>query len=177
MSTFASHAISPYAIGDEQLITKRIRRWTAAFITFLVVSGLTAFPVQTELHALMKIQYALPEFIRWWLIRVTDAVDEVAARSPFLLYGYDWLAYAHIVIALFFTGVYKNPVQNAWVIRIGMIACLGIFILAFTCGQIRGIPFFWTLVDCSFGVFGLIPLWRMHRLMQQLRALKNEDHF
>ena len=26
-------------------------------------------------------------------------------------------------------------------------------------GSLRGIPFFWRLVDCSFGVFGFLPLW------------------
>ncbi len=39
-----------------------------------------------------------------------------------------------------------------------MIACILLIPLALVCGPIRGIPFFWTIVDCSFGVFGIIPL-------------------
>jgi hypothetical protein len=30
--------------------------------------------------------------------------------------------------------------------------------LALICGPIRGIPFYWQLIDCSFGFFGMIPL-------------------
>jgi hypothetical protein len=30
--------------------------------------------------------------------------------------------------------------------------------LALICGSIRGIPFYWRLIDGSFGVIGLIPL-------------------
>jgi hypothetical protein len=26
-------------------------------------------------------------------------------------------------------------------------------------GAVRGIPFWWRLIDCSFGIFGFIPLW------------------
>jgi len=30
---------------------------------------------------------------------------------------------------------------------------------AFVFGGLRGIPFWWRLIDCSFGLFGFIPLW------------------
>ena len=36
--------------------------------------------------------------------------------------------------------------------------CVGVIPLALICGPIRGIPFFRQLIDCSFGVFGIIPL-------------------
>jgi hypothetical protein len=26
-------------------------------------------------------------------------------------------------------------------------------------GGLRGIPIYWRLIDCSFGVFGIIPVW------------------
>jgi hypothetical protein len=97
-------------------------------------------------------------------------VTDTYAKYPFLFYGYDWLAYSHIVIALFFTGVYRNPVRNEWVLRIGMLACAGVFVLAFVCGQIRGIPLFWTFIDCSFGFFGMIPLLIVQRLIRKLGA-------
>ena len=94
----------------------------------------------------------------------------MAADYPFLLYGYDWLAYSHIVIALFFTGVYRNPVRNEWVLRTGMLACAGVFVVAFVCGHIRGIPLFWTFIDCSFGFFGMILLLILQRLIRRLAA-------
>jgi hypothetical protein len=30
--------------------------------------------------------------------------------------------------------------------------------LALIAGPIRGIPFYWRLIDCSFGVIGVLPL-------------------
>ncbi|CAM5674317.1 hypothetical protein SALBM311S_00493 [Streptomyces alboniger] len=40
-----------------------------------------------------------------------------------------------------------------------MIACAGIVPLALICGPVRGIPFWWTVIDMSVGVFGVIPLY------------------
>ena len=175
MNTMASTTTLVQLYG-QQVLLRRIRRWTVLFIALLALSGITAFPVQTELHALLNIQHSLPEFMRWWLLRASSAVDEVATNAPFLLYGYDWLAFAHLVIALFFIGVYRQPVQNRWVIRTGMMACVGVFFLAFICGQLRGIPFFWTMVDCSFGAFGLLPLFIVDRLIRQLKETEEESH-
>jgi hypothetical protein len=52
-----------------------------------------------------------------------------------------------------------------------MIACAGIVPQALICGPIRGIPFFWTLIDMSFGVFGVIPLYVVLRKIRRLEAL------
>ena len=41
----------------------------------------------------------------------------------------------------------------------GMIACAGVVPLALIAGPLRGIPFPWRLIDCSFGIFGFVPLW------------------
>jgi hypothetical protein len=35
-------------------------------------------------------------------------------------------------------------------------------------GAVRDIPFWWRLVDCSFGVFGAIPLWCCRRWAMEL---------
>jgi hypothetical protein len=153
---------------EEKLLLSRIRKWIAAFMILLALSGITAFPVYTELHFLLRHQNFVPDFMLPWLQIITDGIDVMVAKYPYLLYGYDWLAYSHIIIALFFIGVYRNPIQNAWVLRIGMVACLGIFILAAICGQIRGIPFFWTLIDCSFGIFGIIPLLIVQKQIHKL---------
>jgi hypothetical protein len=154
---------------SQERLRKRIRITVMLFMVSLALSGITAFPVQSELHLLLRFGNLFPEFARWWLMTISAAIDEVAVAHPYLLYGYDWLAFAHLVIAMFFWGVYKNPVQNRWVVRIGMIACIGIFPLAFICGSIRGIPFFWTLIDCSFGFFGIIPLLLIDKWIGQLK--------
>lgn len=83
-------------------------------------------------------------------------------------YGTDWLAFAHIVIAVVFIGPLKDPVRNVWVIQFGMIACILIIPLALICGPIRQIPFYWQLIDCSFGVIGIIPLYKCYQLIRRL---------
>ena len=39
-------------------------------------------------------------------------------------------------------------------------------------GPLRGIPFFWRLIDCSFGVFGIVPLWLCRRDIDMLERLE-----
>lgn len=167
----AESVLSIYEAEAQAHLRSRIRRWTVLFMALLALSGITAFPVQSELHLLLRFDHLFPDYMRWWLMTISDAVDGVSANHPYLLYGYDWLAFAHLVIALFFWGVYKNPVENRWVVRIGMIACIGVFLLAFICGNIRGIPFFWTLIDCSFGFFGLLLLLFIDKLIGRLKEI------
>jgi hypothetical protein len=57
----------------------------------------------------------------------------------------------------------RDPVKNIWVVEFGMIACGLIIPWALIFGIVRGIPLFWTLIDMSFGVFGVILLWVIHR--------------
>lgn len=154
---------------------RKIRFVVSGFIALLVLSGLTAFPVHTELNFLKEHFNWFPQFMQPWLFTVAEAVNTTAGKYPFLIYGYDWLAYAHIVIALFFVGVYRDPVRNAWVLRVGMLACAGVFVLAFSCAGIRGIPIFWTLIDCSFGFFGIIPLLIAQRWINQLEKLQQQE--
>lgn len=144
---------------------RRIRFWLAVFIVGLVVSGATAFPLQTEVHWLsVHMQRALAGLIGRsspmlaWLQRVDEALAVTSARYPFLAYGTDWLAFGHLVIAVAFIGPYVDPVRNRWVITFGLIACAGVIPLAVIAGAVRGIPWWWRMIDCSFGIFGAIPL-------------------
>jgi hypothetical protein len=90
------------------------------------------------------------------------------AAYPFVGYGTDWLAFAHVVIAIFFIGPWRDPVRNAWVVEAGMLACVLVVPLALICGAVRGIPMYWRLIDCSFGVFGFLPLWLVWRWIKVL---------
>jgi hypothetical protein len=105
-----------------------------------------------------------------WIERVAAGLTEADARYPFLLYGTDWLAFAHLVIAVAFWGPIKDPVRNVWIVQWAMIACAGIIPLALIAGPVRGIPFFWTLIDMSFGVVGVIPLLIVYRYIRQLES-------
>ena len=53
-----------------------------------------------------------------------------------------------------------------------MIACVLIVPLALICGPLRGIPPFWQLIDCSFGVFGIIPLWLCRNAILRIAHLE-----
>lgn len=135
-----------------------IRRLLVAFIIILFLSGLTTIPVIGELSFLLKI-FSSPTQFHSWLERVLSAYKNVNNDAPFLLYGYDWLAFAHFVLALLFIGPLRDPVKNIWIIQFGLICCVLIFPYAFIAGSFRGIPIGWRLIDCSFGLFGFLPLW------------------
>lgn len=132
-----------------------IRRMTVAFIVCLALSGITAFPLISETEWLMRHASSFPPLFQNWIREVYQAVHKTPG---IVLYGTDWLAFAHLIIALFFIGVYRNPVRNKFIVLTGMIACVAVFPLAFICGALRGIPFFHQLIDCGFGVIGLLPL-------------------
>ena len=143
-----------------------IRFWLSIFIAGLLLSGVTAFPLQTELDWLNSVlnsnsmkPLAQASHLRPWIGLVDDALRETNGRYPFLAYGTDWLAFAHLVIAIAFIGPFLDPLRNKWLITFGLITCAGVIPLAMIAGSIRGIPFPWRLIDCSFGVFGSIPLF------------------
>jgi hypothetical protein len=145
---------------------RRIRVCIAIVIVGLLLSGITAFPLQAEVHWLAQLlsspslqPFADSAGLLEWLQRVDTALTTNGAQYPFLAYGTDWLAFAHLVIAVAFIGPYIDPVRNKWVITFGLIACAGVIPLALIAGPIRGIPLGWSLIDCSFGVFGSIPLF------------------
>ena len=153
--------------------TSAIRAWLIAFIVCLAISGITAFPLVSELglasgvlHSL-GFQHVLPSFVDW-IDRVRDGVDATNSRYPFIFYGTDWLAFAHLMIAVAFIGPLRDPVRNIWVVQFGMIACVCVIPLAAIAGPIRGIPLGWELVDMSFGVVGIIPLIIVYRLIRRL---------
>lgn len=85
--------------------------------------------------------------------------------------GTDWLAFAHLAIAVFFIGPLLDPVRNRWVITAGLICCAAVIPMALIAGSIRAIPISWRLIDCSFGILGAVPLLYCRRL---LRALESE---
>ena len=151
---------------------RHIRIWLAVFIAGLVLSGLTAFPLATEMHWLVSALHtswiepvAQSAGLLAWIERVSGALAATDARYPFLAYGTDWLAFAHLVIAVAFIGPLIDPVRNKWVITFGLIACAGVIPLALIAGQAREIPLAWRLVDCSFGVLGSVPLFVCRRLI------------
>lgn len=151
-----------------------IRFWLGIVILGLVVSGVTAIPLVAEadlLHRFVNKYGIFGPGVREWVQAVYAGILDTNSRYPFMLYGTDWLAFGHFVIAIAFIGPMRDPIRNIWVIDFGIIACLLILPYAFVFGHIRGIPIWWRLIDCSFGVFGLIPLLLAHRAARRLERL------
>jgi hypothetical protein len=154
---------------------RAVRFWLLIVIAGLVVSGVTAFPLETELRWLLLILRSAPlrSFAGYvhllpWIERVYDGLSITNKQFPFLAYGTDWLAFAHLVIAVAFIGPYRDPVRNQWVITFGLIACAGVIPLALIAGHQRGIPIAWRLLDCSFGIMGGLPLQLCRRHIRTL---------
>ncbi|HNL83691.1 MAG TPA: hypothetical protein PKO18_00550 [Chitinophagales bacterium] len=154
-----------------------IRRWTVFFMIGLALSGITAFPIETEINIYDRF-FSNNHFIQehfstisGFLNQVSIAVHDTAKNYPFIFYGTDWLAFAHLLLAILFYGVYKDPVRNIWIVEFGMIACISVIPLAFICGPIRGIPLYWRIIDSSFGQFGIIPLWIMRRQILYMQRI------
>lgn len=145
-------------------------------ITGLALSGLTAFPIEAELGALVKLTSSYSGILSNWLNAAYQAVKFTNCTYPFLSYGTDWLAFAHLMLAVLFIGPLKNPLKNNWVIEFGIIAAISIFPLAFIAGEIRGIPGFWRLIDCSFGVAALTVLLPCYRMIKKLEKANGLLH-
>lgn len=161
---------------------RRIRWLVALFIVGLVLSGATAIPIETEVDWLVQFTGAR-QIVDWrdsapppawadWLCRVQTALQDTNVKFPFIGYGGDWLAFGQFVIAIAFIGAWRDPVRNNWLFDFGLIACALVIPYALICGGVRGIPIWWRLIDCSFGLFGAIPLWICKR---GARALESAD--
>lgn len=155
---------------------KQIRSWIIFFMIALFLSGLTAIPLETELSFLSRC-FPPGTTIDIWIDKVYAAIADTNTKYPFIAYGSDWLAFAHFVLALLFIGPLRDPVKNKWVIEFAMIACLLIIPFAFIAGEFRGIPLWWRLIDCSFGVVGLIPLSICHSKIKQIESLINKTTY
>lgn len=149
-------------MNRDDVLQRRIRVLLVLCMGGLVLSGLTAFPLEAESRLLVRLlggEESLDGGLGAWLVSVGDGIAETNRRHPFLAYGTDWLAFAHVIIAVAFIGPLRDAVRNVWVLTFGLIACAGVIPLALIAGPLREIPFLWRLIDCSFGVLGFLPLW------------------
>jgi hypothetical protein len=161
---------------------RTIRLCIAIVVAGLVFSGLTAFALESELRWLMTAlqtgfvhSFAKATHLLAWIQRVALALAATNANYPFLAYGTDWLAFAHLVIATAFIGAYRDPARNQWIVDFGLIACAAVIPLALIAGHVRGIPVGWRLIDCSFGVFAAIPLFVCRRHIHALEHLTSPN--
>jgi hypothetical protein len=166
---------------NQAKLLRRVRMLLVLFIVGLVLSGLTAFALETELRVLARWLGAEENAsadaytgFTFWIVKVRNGLIDTYAKYPFVAYGTDWLAFAHLILAVLFLGAVRDPIRNSWVITFGLIACVATFPLAFICGGVRGIPLGWQLIDCSFGVVGFVPLWMARGYVRQMERRTTE---
>ncbi|PWQ97617.1 hypothetical protein DKT75_06385 [Leucothrix arctica] len=148
--------------------------WLSLFILGLFISGITAISLDLEMQIASKLfgsgtmmDSYFPDFSQW-IDRISAGLTDTYSKYPFIAYGTDWLAFAHVVLAILFFGPLKDPVKNIWVIDFGIICCILVVPFAIIFGQVRDLPYVWTVIDSSFGVFGIIPLLIVRKYIKQL---------
>jgi hypothetical protein len=147
------------------------------FIAGLIASGVTAFPLLAEMKLLVGLiglgdaaSAEGYEGLQRWILTVRFGLEEVYARHPWIGYGTDWLAFGHLVIALFFIGPFLRPRTGRSNILAGLAACAGVIPLALIAGEVRGIPLASRLIDCSFGLVGGLLLLYCLKLLPEIEA-------
>lgn len=162
-----------------RILQRRVRCILAIFMFATIVSGLTAVPLQWELDILQNtigegtFMEKLYHPMAAWISTVHAGLTDISQNHPFVYYGTDWLAFGIIIIAIAFWGPLQDPVKNVWIVELGMIACILVIPTALICGHIRGIPFFWRLIDCSFGIVGILPLLLCRKYIKQMERMPN----
>ena len=147
----------------------KIRTYTVLLMIGLVVAGGTAFFIPWGVDLIVN-HSSLPKLINQtaWLTYVFSGVNEIDKSFDFVWYGTDWMAFAHLLFAILFYGLYQDPVRNKWLVDFGLIACIAIVPIALGFGHLRGIPVVWQLLDISFGVIAGAFLLRIKSLIQSL---------
>jgi hypothetical protein len=163
---------------SEIALRQRVKICTWLFIIGLIFSGATAMPLLPEMDLVVKWlglagQSDSSSGFAHWILKVHAALIETDAKFPFLAYAADWLAFGHFMIALVFVGALRDPVRNAWLFTFGLIACVLVLPFAFIMGALRGIPIYWRLIDCSFGVIGFVPMALCRRWVKQIEDLSS----
>ncbi len=152
---------------------KRAKLMLAIVVFGLLVSGITVWPMVPELKWAAGLVWGDAEptgVLHSFVLRAIEGLEYVQAHYPFLLYGYDWLAFAHLMLAILFAGAIRDPVRNIWVVQCGLIMCVLVPVLAGICIPIRGLPSCWFLIDSAFAPAAGIPLWIALRDIRRAEA-------
>src|SRR5256885_1329353 len=109
----------------------RYRITLGIFIGGLVLSGISALPLQWELSILdrwLGDSGNLGHFIS----HIRDGIDKTYSQFPFFGYGTDWLGFGHFVIPAFFVLPFLDPIKYRAVLHVGLAACSGVILRAET---------------------------------------------
>jgi hypothetical protein len=127
----------------------------------LFVSGITIWPAVTELKTAVQIIWGEAEptgTLHGFILQAIEGLEFVHDHYPFMLYAHDWLAFAHVVLAILFVGAIRDPVRNIWIVQCGLIMCALVPVLAIVFIPLRGLPWQWFWVDFAFAPAAALPL-------------------
>ena len=127
----------------------------------LFMSGITIWPAVPELKTAVWVVWGNSQptgVLHAFVLKAIDGLEFMQANYPFMLYAHDWLAFAHISLAILFAGAIRNPVRNIWIVQCGLILCILVPVLAGICIPIRGLPSLWFLIDFAFAPAAALPL-------------------
>jgi len=151
-----------------------LAKWMLGIVAFgLFVSGVTVWPAVPELKAAVSFIWGAAEpagVLHGFVLKAIEGLEKVAAEYPFMLYAHDWLAFAHIVLAILFAGAMRDPVRNVWIVQCGLIMCALVPVLAGICIPIRGLPLCWFWLDFAFAPAAALPLWLALRDIRRAEA-------
>lgn len=164
--------------GEFETIKRRVRIILIFFLFGFIASGLTAFPIRWEVAYFNRLigantfmEHLYPPMAQW-ISHVHNGLMNISDKQMFIFYLTDWLGFAYILIGVAFLGPLRNPVRNIWVIEWAIVLFLVAIPLIFVSGSIRAIPFFWRLIDCSFGLVGILLLWVCRNYIKQMEKAK-----
>ena len=158
--------------SKEAQLRSRIKGAIIITIIGLLLNGMSAVPLRTEMNMLLSKPGLLPGFLRDWWTYVNKGVNETSNQYNFMRYGFDWLGFAHLLIAIAFFGPLRDPIKNEWVIKWGIIASSLSILMALGWERLRAIPMWWSMLDAGIGVVALIILLLCYRWIQDLKLVK-----
>lgn len=157
----------------------RRARWMLVIVSVgLFVAGVTIWPAISELKAVVHLLWgdSVPAGeLHGFLVRAIEGLEVTNANYPFMLYAHDWLAFAHVMLAVLFAGAARDPVRNKWIVQCGLIMCASIPVLAGTCNSIRELPGWWFWIDFAFAPGAALPLWIAYRDIKCIEKQSNTE--
>ena len=156
---------------EEARIRRKIKIALVITIIGLLLNAISAISLQTELKILLSNPDSLPQSLREWLTYVNNGIIDTDKNYPFMRYGFDWLAFAHVLIAIAFIGPLKDTIKNEWVVSWGIIASALSIVMALVWERLRDIPVWWSFIDTIIALIALIILWFCNNWIKQLKKL------
>jgi hypothetical protein len=157
---------------------KRTKLMLGIIVFGLLVSAVTIWPAVPELKLAVRIVWGDAEatgVLHKFVLQAIDGLENMNDNYSFMFYAHDWLAFAHIVLAILFAGAIRDPVRNIWVVQCGLIMCALVPVLAGICIPIRGLPFCWFWFDFAFAPAAALPLWIALKDIRKAEAEQRSD--